>query len=162
MPPSPLIVVRHAHAGSRRAWDRDDGLRPLSEKGQWQAEQLAETIASYAPTIILSSPKLRCIETVEPLAERLGLTVDVEPRLDEGPDADALLELFDELDEDCAVVSTHGDVVPDFLGALRARRNLEIADQFVWPKASSWVIDRAPNGEPTTARCLLPPVPAER
>jgi phosphohistidine phosphatase SixA len=64
----PLYVVRHAHAGSRSAWLEDDRLRPLSDKGRLQAKAIAERIVPLGPSVLLTSPYLRCQQTLEPLA----------------------------------------------------------------------------------------------
>ena len=40
-----LFVVRHAKAGSRRDWDGDDSLRPLSKDGRRQADAVAARLA---------------------------------------------------------------------------------------------------------------------
>ena len=152
-----FVLLRHAHAGRRAAWGDADELRPLSDRGFRQADDLAASLAPRRPDLVLSSPRLRCVQTVSPLARMLGLEVEIDDRLDEGPDIDALGELFDECNGITAVASTHGDVVPELLGMLRARRGMVLTDQFVWPKASAWVIRREPNGDPVRAKYLAPP-----
>ncbi len=79
-----LFVVRHAHAGSRSAWTGDDRLRPLSDRGESQARGIAELIVGRAPSVILSSPAMRCVQTVASLAEKLDLEVTIDERLFEG------------------------------------------------------------------------------
>jgi broad specificity phosphatase PhoE len=71
-----LYLVRHAKAGSRRDWEGPDRDRPLSRKGRRQAEGLVELLADRPVRRVLSSPYLRCVQTVEPLAEKLGLPVE--------------------------------------------------------------------------------------
>mgnify|MGYP000349545033 CR=1 FL=1 len=63
-----LFLVRHAKAGSRSQWVGDDRLRPLSNKGRTQSEVLADRLAPVATGMLVSSPYLRCIETLQPLA----------------------------------------------------------------------------------------------
>jgi len=72
----PLLVVRHARAGRRSAYDGDDLDRPLSPRGRDQAEDLVPLLAGYRPRRILSSPAGRCFETVRPVAEILGLSIE--------------------------------------------------------------------------------------
>jgi 8-oxo-dGTP diphosphatase len=79
LPDSVVVLVRHAKAGRRRDWHGDDALRPLDETGRRQAEQLAELLACFAPDRIISADRTRCIQTVEPLAQRLGLEIKVDP-----------------------------------------------------------------------------------
>jgi phosphohistidine phosphatase SixA len=61
---------------------------------------------------VVSSPYLRCVQTVEPLADFLGVPVEHDVRLAEGA-GDAGLEL---LSEQGMVACTHGDVVEELLG----------------------------------------------
>jgi 8-oxo-(d)GTP phosphatase len=106
------ILVRHASAGDRRDWEGDDRLRPLDAKGRRQAEELVEQLAAHSPRRVVSSPYVRCVATVEPLAAELGLEVELDERLAEGAGR-AAVEL---LREDGVVACTHGDVIVDVLG----------------------------------------------
>lgn len=71
--PVSLLLVRHAHAGSRKEWDGPDLQRPLSERGRRQAAAIAETLPFFGPAGLLTAPVTRCEQTVAPLAKRLGL-----------------------------------------------------------------------------------------
>ena len=78
----PLILVRHASAGHKADWPGDDGSRPLDVQGAADARALARLLACFAPTArVISSPALRCIETVRPFAVAFGGTVEAEARL---------------------------------------------------------------------------------
>ncbi|MCW2966202.1 MAG: hypothetical protein JWO17_3454 [Actinomycetia bacterium] len=79
----PLLLVRHASAGDRDAWEGDDRERPLDERGRKQAEDLVERLELYPIEAILSSPARRCVETVEPLARSRGLEIEHRPELSE-------------------------------------------------------------------------------
>lgn len=142
-----LYIVRHADAGSRSAWAGDDEQRPLSRKGRRQAAGLAEVLAGIPFTRVVSSPALRCIETVTPTAERLGLAVETDRRLAEGGRGDDALTLAEELArvDDVGVLCSHGDVIPDLLSELRIR-GIAFHHDLTWPKASAWVL----SGEGTT------------
>lgn len=107
------MLLRHASAGDRGAWAGDDLLRPLDERGRRQALALRE-LADRGIRRIASSPYVRCIETVEPLAATLALTIEVDARLAEGADPDDALAFLAELDG--GVACTHGDVVEALLG----------------------------------------------
>lgn len=76
---SVVVLVRHARAGKRREWHGDDMLRPLDEVGRLQAQQLGELLPAFAPDRIVSADPLRCVQTVQPLAERCGLRVEIDP-----------------------------------------------------------------------------------
>jgi phosphohistidine phosphatase len=87
-----LHLLRHAHAGDPDKWAGSDDLRPLSERGRRQAEGLGLFLASagFAPDAILSSPKLRALDTARLVAAPLGLQVRVVDGLAGGLDIDAL------------------------------------------------------------------------
>lgn len=146
-----LYVVRHGNAGSRSSWSGDDRLRPLSKKGRRQAAAVAARLADSGISRLISSPSLRCIETLRPLADYAGLEVEDDDRLAEGSDGDEALELLDELRDDsndpgasrnreAIAVCSHGDVIPDLLSLLRARGTV-FHDPLTWPKGSVWRVD---------------------
>jgi phosphohistidine phosphatase SixA len=106
------VLVRHASAGHRGDWDGDDRLRPLDASGRRQAAALVGLLGPLEVRRVVSSPYVRCLQTVEPLAVALGLQVEQDHRLAEGAGRVAL-EL---VREDGVVACTHGDVVEDVLG----------------------------------------------
>src|SRR4029450_4122718 len=87
---SALYVVRHAKAGVREAWPGTDQERPLTRRGRKQALRLIDRFRGLDIQRILSSPYLRCIQTVEPLAEARGLPVEGGTQLRDGASADAI------------------------------------------------------------------------
>ena len=83
-------------------------MRPLTDKGWEQAEALADLLAAVER--VLSSPYLRCRQTLQPLAARIGTTVVDESRLAEGaPMADALALIT--APGPTTAMCTHGDIV---------------------------------------------------
>jgi phosphohistidine phosphatase len=78
-----LYLLRHAHAGDSTAYAGPDAERPLSEKGERQANRLGKFLAGarFLPDAIVSSPKVRALRTAELVALHLGLPVGVDPRL---------------------------------------------------------------------------------
>jgi phosphohistidine phosphatase SixA len=106
------VLLRHASAGDRDGWDGDDLHRPLDSRGRRQAAELVELLRHFDVTRVVSSPYVRCVATVEPLAAALGLPVEQDDRLAEGAGR-APLEL---LREDGVVCCTHGDIVEHLLG----------------------------------------------
>lgn len=110
-----VYLVRHARAGHRESWEgEDDRLRPLDERGQRQAEGLVAQLAGRDFSRILSSPYVRCVQSVEPLAAARGLPVEAVDELAEGAGEAAALELFRSLDAP-AVASVHGDLAEALL-----------------------------------------------
>ena len=78
----PLIMLRHAKALSKSDWQGDDPARPLDDSGHADAVALAGLLACFAPAArVVSSPALRCLQTVRPYAELTGGTVQVAPAL---------------------------------------------------------------------------------
>src|SRR5690606_29872839 len=63
----PLLLVRHAHSVPRGDWDGPDARRPLSRAGRRRAEgRMRQLTQAYAPTTALSSPAVRCTDTLRP------------------------------------------------------------------------------------------------
>jgi phosphohistidine phosphatase len=78
-----LYLLRHAHAGDPVKWSGDDARRPLSRKGRQQAERLGEFLAARGirPDALLSSPKLRALETAQIVGRAIGREPVVDERL---------------------------------------------------------------------------------
>lgn len=78
-----LYFLRHAHAGNPSEWAGDDALRPLSQKGRRQAQKLGRLLADlrFEPDAILTSPKVRALETAQIVGDALGLGPLTDDRL---------------------------------------------------------------------------------
>ncbi len=121
-----VLLVRHAHAGSRSDWDGPDELRPLDDRGSDQAGRLADVLPLFGPTRVLAAERVRCRETVVPLAERLGVEVGTVPQLGEeefqaDPRAgmEVILQLLDRAEpRGVTVVCSQGGAIPSVLMAL--------------------------------------------
>jgi len=105
-----VVLLRHASAGDRDEWEGDDRLRPLDQRGRAQAEALRDVLLARGVRHAVSSPYVRCTQTVAPL----GLEIVPDDRLAEGAPRDATIELLRSLDD--AVACTHGDVIEAVLG----------------------------------------------
>ncbi len=150
-----IYLVRHAKAGERRVWDGDDEARPLSKHGWKQSEAIAKRLAAKGATSLHSSPYVRCMQTLEPLAKRLGVDVEAERRLFEGEPFEPVLDLLGEVGTG-AVLCSHGDIVPDVIKAL-VRRGMEVQTTPDWRKGSIWVLKR--KGDRITKGKVWPPPP---
>jgi len=139
-----LYLVRHAKAASRREWAGDDRDRPLTASGTMQADALGERLGSVRPPRLVSSQFVRCVQTLEPLAARLGLPVETEDALGEGADLAQVVKILMSV-PDRAVLCSHGDVIPDVIGALE-RRGMVIDGEPNWLKGSVWVLERDASG----------------
>jgi 8-oxo-dGTP diphosphatase len=153
----PVYLVRHAHAGRRADWDEDDALRPLSARGLREAEHIAQLIGDEPIGRIRSSPAVRCVQTVTPLATRRGLKVKEDPRLAEGADVGEALELMTRLAEKNPMFCAHGDLIPEAIRLLR-RRHMELVEDGPTRKGSFWVLEF--DGEAFTKATYHPPGPS--
>ena len=111
-----VFLVRHARAGERARWSGDDRLRPLDGKGRRQADAIVAPLSGYAITRLVSSPYLRCVQTLDPLSARLTLPVEDDPALAEGVSAADALGLIERLGPGPIVLCTHGDVMEALVG----------------------------------------------
>ena len=156
VPATALYVVRHAKAGIRAAWLGPDEERPLTRRGRKQARRLVERFQGLEIQRILSSPFLRCVQTVEPLGEARGLAVEAIPELREGSSVDELLGALASLDERPTVVCGHGTEIRSMFDRLEAGgATIEGARGIA--KGSVWVLDR--EGERIVAAHYLPAPP---
>ena len=149
-----VYLVRHAKAGSRKAWSGDDSLRPLSKTGRTQARAIGKALADAGITRIVSSPFVRCRETVEPLAQRIGIDVVLADALAEGASLTDALRLVEKLSDEDVALCSHGDVFGDLLHHY-ALAGVELDDDRL-EKASVWVLDTA-DGVVRGAHYLPPP-----
>lgn len=150
-----LLLVRHAKAGKRSEWFGADHLRPLSTAGQRQSAALRSILPLFGPERVYSAPRLRCEQTVAPVAEDLGLTIGTEPLLSEegywpNPLAgvDRLLNIA--AGTGPAVVSSQGGVIPDLVARLSHAGGFSLGEA-PSRKASVWTLTfrrdaHSPNG----------------
>jgi broad specificity phosphatase PhoE len=147
-----VLLLRHAKAGSRAAWAQDDDLRPLTAAGVRQADALAERLGDEPIKRVLSSRFVRCVQTVAPLAERLGLEVEDHPALAEEADLDDTAALLDELAGSDAVLCTHGNVLGALVKRLRRRGvDLRGTEGGGGGKGSAWRLEPDGDGHWATA-----------
>jgi 8-oxo-dGTP diphosphatase len=118
---SPLVVLRHAKALSRKKWDGDDPDRPLTDEGHSQAKSLTAVLAAYGVTRVVTSSSTRCVQTVQPYVDEHVLTASQTVALsEEHVDEDAVQALLDDLlaDTEPTVVCSHRPVLPVLLAHL--------------------------------------------
>jgi 8-oxo-dGTP diphosphatase len=151
-----LYLVRHGKAGSRHDFAGNERLRPLTSSGKLQARAIADALVAAGVTSLISSPYLRCIQTLQPTAKLIGAKVAIDECLSEGRSYVEVLELLESLPDGAAVCS-HGDVIPETIAALE-RRGCEFTSPPDWRKATVWELGRSDDGEITTASVWPPPV----
>jgi phosphohistidine phosphatase SixA len=146
-------LVRHAKAGSRERWTAPDRDRPLSAPGRLQAAALARLLAP-ATRAVMSSPYIRCVETVAPLAEAAGLRIEEDDRLAEGADPEWAKDRLSSVPG--SVLCTHGDVMASIVTSLAGAR-VPMLGGMQWAKAGTWAFDVS-LGRIVGGRYLPPPV----
>ena len=86
---SAIYLVRHAHAD----WTPDEN-RPLSDSGSEDAARVANILCEYPIRAVYSSPSRRACQTISHLSERLGLSINIEPDLQERRLGDGVFDDF--------------------------------------------------------------------
>jgi 8-oxo-dGTP diphosphatase len=149
-----LLVVRHADAGDKGSWEGLDLLRPLSPSGRRQAEGLVVRLEDFPVERILSSPALRCRQTVEPLARDRFLEVEPLAALGVGASPAQVLAVFWNQALRHAVLCSHGETIGQLLTQLQAD-GLVVEDPLDWPKGSTWPLQRTDHRQ-VRGRLLAP------
>lgn len=151
-----IYLVRHARAGHREKWTEPDELRPLTKSGWRQAEALVELFEGQRFAHLLSSPYVRCVQTLEPLGRARSQPVETADALAEGASVHASLELMLEASgEGPVALSTHGDIIENVLDEL-TRLEVPLSGPVALEKGSTWIIDVA-DGSFAAARYVAPP-----
>ena len=78
-----VIVLRHAQARTRNGWKDDDLERPLTKPGEAQALRLAPLLRAYGVRSVITSPAVRCGQTVDAYARSIKALMEVDDRLAE-------------------------------------------------------------------------------
>jgi len=116
-----LVVLRHAHSRSRKAWRGDDRERPLLQTGHHQAQRLVPLLAAYDVRRVVTSSSVRCLQTVAPYAAAAGLEVEQTDRLSEEDATEKKARRLVEVAVDSTsgvVLCTHRTVLPMLFDAL--------------------------------------------
>ena len=150
-----IYVVRHAKAGDRADWAGDDRLRPLTKSGHRQAQALATWLVKEPIDAILSSPYVRCLQTVEPLAEQRKIPIGPRKDLEEGSGGESILRMVAEFKGRNVVLCTHGDLVEELVEEL-IQKGVVSRSHAKMEKASTWVVEET-AGKVTGARYVAAP-----
>jgi 8-oxo-(d)GTP phosphatase len=151
----PAYLVRHAKAGDRQAWTEDDRLRPLTKKGRRQAEGLVIAFRGREVDEVLTSPYIRCVQSVRPLALDRELSLITDEALSEGAPITDALALLERVAISAAVLCSHGDVIPMLIDQM-VSAGADVSDGD-WKKGSVWVLDRAADGSVVRCSYEAPP-----
>jgi len=124
-----LDLVRHAHAGDPERWSGPDAARPLSDKGRRQADRLGRYLQRLGdkPEIVISSPKVRALQTAEIVAGVVGIPVTTDPRLGEPLDLEVVDSvLTDAGDPERPLLVGHDPDFSELLGMLVGAGTLQM------------------------------------
>jgi 8-oxo-dGTP diphosphatase len=138
-----VLLLRHASAGERLSTPSLDRARGLDEIGRAQARRLAQELSGRGVERIVSSPLVRCVETVEELAAMRGIAVELREELLPGATQQEILALLGELPS-ASVASTHREVFERLFG-----------DEATCEKGGAWMLER--DGGVWCPLAYLPP-----
>jgi broad specificity phosphatase PhoE len=155
-----VLLVRHGHAGAKRVWHGEDGFRPLDREGLAQAEGLVPLLTPFEPSRIVSSPLLRCLQTVTPLSEALGIPIERSQSLlpEAGKAATLLARTVESEGPGAVVLCTHGEVIHEMQAQFAHKGLPGFSPASSREKGSVWVLTRT-DGRFTEARYVAPKTP---
>jgi 8-oxo-dGTP diphosphatase len=142
-----VLIVRHGTAGSKSRYKGDDRKRPLDKHGRAQAESLIGLLLAFGGDKLYAADRVRCHQTLEPLAEELGAVIDDEPALSEEAYSQSRKAARNRILEIAAaggtpVICTQGKVIPDLI-AWWCERDGVRPDKSRNRKGSTWVMSSA-------------------
>ncbi|WP_163895887.1 NUDIX hydrolase [Mycolicibacterium hippocampi] len=142
-----VMIVRHATAGSRARYKGEDRKRPLDKHGRAQAESLVGQLLAFGAGDLFAADRLRCRQTLDPLADELGAAIREEPELSEEAYADNRKATRQRILEIAAtsanpVICTQGKVIPDLIEWWCERDGVR-PDKSRNRKGSTWVMSLA-------------------
>ncbi|OZG66093.1 DNA mismatch repair protein MutT [Bifidobacterium aquikefiri] len=124
-----IFIVRHSKAESRKTWLGEDSDRPLMPRGAAAAYAIGRELACFDPTLVVSSPWLRCIDTIRPFSLQSRLHIHEDERLTESsyetsPD-DTLASMNEVIEESIrlrknSIVCTHRPLLGGIFDLVRA------------------------------------------
>jgi 8-oxo-dGTP diphosphatase len=139
-----IMVVRHGLAVSKKGWTGVDADRPLVRRGQRQARTLGPLLAARPPVRIISSPAVRCRQTVGPLASDMGVVVELSDQLSTDAPAAAVdlsRRLISSAGPNCAIVlCTHREVMVELLPELTRDFTGRLAHRPPGAKGGAWIL----------------------
>jgi 8-oxo-dGTP diphosphatase len=160
-----VLIVRHATAGRRSRYKGDDRRRPLDKHGRAQAESLVGQLLSFGATTLYAADRVRCHQTIEPLAQELDVDIHNEPALTEeayARDQKATLNRVVEIATRAGtpVICTQGKVIPDLIAWWCERANVR-PETTGNRKGSTWALSLV-DGQLVAADHLPSPLPTKK
>ncbi|MDY6998250.1 MAG: NUDIX hydrolase [Actinomycetota bacterium] len=139
-----VLIVRHATAGSKSRYKGDDRMRPLDKRGRAQAESLVGQLLAFGAGELFAADRVRCHQTLDPLAEELGTKIHNEPDLteeayaaDESQAHSRVLDIAETAGT--PVICSQGKVIPHLISWWCERDGVQ-PDDGRNRKGSTWVL----------------------
>ncbi|MBL7496310.1 histidine phosphatase family protein [Frankia sp. CNm7] len=153
-----MLIVRHARAIPKDSWTGPDADRPLTAAGVRQAATFAQVVTRDLPVRrVLTSPTLRCEQTVAPLVAARRVPLLRRAALGVDGSARALLELLASDEADGAVLCTHGERLRDLFEAWHARgRHGVPSSDGRTRKGDAWLLRGYPSEDATVEYLVTP------
>jgi 8-oxo-dGTP pyrophosphatase MutT (NUDIX family)/phosphohistidine phosphatase SixA len=146
----PLILLRHASAGSKSDWDGADLARPLDARGAADADTLARLLRCFGADRVISSAAERCVATVRPFAALTGAKIEIEPLFtvtaQAGAEAVALRASSLAVTGSPVVACAHRENLPLLMAAACARLEARPPRGRPLRKGRFWVLHVAAGG----------------
>ncbi|ART71092.1 NUDIX hydrolase [Mycobacterium dioxanotrophicus] len=160
-----VLIVRHATAGSRSRYKGDDRARPLDKHGRAQAESLVGQLLAFGASTLYAADRVRCHQTIEPLAQELAVDIHNEPTLTEeayASDHKATRNRVVEIATRAGipVICTQGKVIPDLIAWWCERDNVR-PETTGNRKGSTWVMSLV-DGRLVAADHICSPLPTKK
>ena len=130
----PLIITRHGKATAHDQWDGLDSLRPLVAQGMQQARDIAGGLAAFGPATIISSPAIRCLQTVAPLSYKQGMEIRESGKISQDKwtsEGDRVVDFVAARLRKAvpAVMCSHGPVIPQIVSEIISQTGGTVSDQ---------------------------------
>ena len=119
----PIVLLRHGKAVAHEDWEGADAARPLQRRGEQQSVQVTPALEAFGPKRLITSDAVRCVDTMRPLADRLGKKLKTNPAISqdayENGDADIGAVVQKRLQKRVpAVLCSHGPVLPELVRSI--------------------------------------------
>ncbi|WP_296194122.1 NUDIX domain-containing protein [uncultured Microbacterium sp.] len=116
----PIILLRHAKALPRDGWKGADAARGLAARGTNQAKAIVGPLLAFGPKRIVSSPAVRCVSTITPLAAAIEREPELTPLISQDAWDDGTADVRAVIGERVrarkpVVVCSHRPLLPDLL-----------------------------------------------
>lgn len=118
-----VVVLRHGKATPHEEWRGPDASRPLLKRGVDQAVAVAHGVAAFRPGRLVTSPAVRCVSTIQPVARVTGLDVEEDRAIsqdDYESDGESVAAVVGRVVDSrrTTVLCSHGPVLPQLLSGV--------------------------------------------